>query len=419
MISKVLTVSYNIWKSLVQNNSWVVYHLIDGSVTRKVWTGDRDHVYSSFVDEDNFSDWSTNFSSTSVQVALADDAYAQIVGLSGIRPTPISADGAPTWSKHQLELGREPFRRTDDGSEQMNINGIESGTPVIVWNGTGAGDSGGDWTRSGVGTETAESKHYGTYGLDTGVTVDGDASVFDNGSMTDVAGTYTSLVFWAQPKVFPPGSRPRVSWRDSSNNIVGSALRIDSYVSNMDINEWKQVQIPIEDFNLTGNVQKLVIRYQNSNGQRYWFDDFALVAAAGGGPYNFRVSAPTGYIYHVERVAIVVSAADSGWSSTSFASIAGGLGRGLLIRFKRIGADIDPHWKINMQDNAEVFGQLQVINDVSFSNGNRQFVFALEPHLSSVVLIDDDDVIDIVVRDDLSNLQNMRAFLHFGVELIP
>jgi len=180
---------------------------------------------------------------------------------------------------------------------------------------------------------------------------------------------------------------------------------------------WQQVSIPIDDFGLTDDVAKLNLRCNNVDGQHLWYDDFELVASDGGGPYKFRVSAPTGFIYHVERVALVVSGPDSGWDDTSFANIAGGLSRGLLICYKKLGDET--YWKINYKNNAELFGQLQVINDTSFSGGDRQFVFALEPQLSSVVLVDDDEVIDILVRDDLSSIGNLRAFLHFGIEELP
>jgi hypothetical protein len=301
----------------------------------------------------------------------------------------------------------------------MNVNGIAAGTPVNVWNGSGAGDVGADWTRTGVGNETTASNHTpgGTYGLDTGVTSQNDTIVFDYGSMQDIAGTVNELDLWLQLKALVVGGNVRVFWVDSGKSMVGTGVLLSNYLSNFDLDVWKKAAIPIGDFSLTGNVQKLVLRFINASGLHIWLDDVSVTPSAGGGPHIYRVSAPTGLIYHVERLALIVSAADTGWGSTSFANIVGGLTSGLAFRYRMLGGDT--YWAFNCRDNSELFGQLQVINDVSFSNGDRQFTFALEPQLSSVVLVDDDEVVEIIVRDDLSSLVTMRAFLHYGTEEIP
>lgn len=334
-------------------------------------------------------------------------------------PYNFSADGTHLTGKQKLALGRTPFRRTDTQAELMNVNGIAAGTPVNVWNGTGAGDTGADWTRTGVGSETGPANHTpgGTYGLNSGVTSQNDNIVLDYGSMQDIAGTVDQLEFWIQLKALAAGGNIRVFWVDGSNSQVGGSVLVSSYLSNFDLDEWKKVSIPIDDFSLTGNVQKLVLRFINASGLHVWLDDFSVVPSAGGGPYIYRVSAPTGLIYHVERLALIISAADSGWGSISFANIVGGLTSGLAFRYRKIGGDT--YWAFNCRDNSELFGQLQVINDVSFSNGDRQFTFALEPQLSSVVLVDDDEVVEVIVRDNLSSLVTMRAFLHYGTEVIP
>ena len=414
-----LKISYTIWKQLAQNHSWSTYHYDDGVGSRQCWTGDRDHVYETRVDAEDFSDWDTSFGGSSVVVVASDDAEAQIVGLSGLASRPLSVDGTPSVGKQQLELGRIPFRHKDTNSEAMNVDGVAAGTPVVLWNGTGTLDSGGDWTHGDSGTETTASAKSGTNGLDSGVRITNDKTTFDNGSEVDIVDLYSELTFWMQPKAFPPNAKLRVLWRNSVGTKIGSAVNVANYVSNMDLDKWKSIQIPIEDFDLTAAVQKLELQYRLVDGQQFWFDDIEVTSSSGGGPHVFQVAAPAGLIYHVERAALVLSAPNTGWSGDAFANITGGLGRGLLLRYKKIGAESETYWKVNAQNNAELFGQFQVINDVSFDNGDRQFTFALEPQLSSVVLVDDDEVLDIVVRDDLSALASFRAFLHFGVEELP
>jgi len=418
---RVLYVDYALWKQITQDRSYVVYdkQLVStvGSEQAKAWSGALDLVYATDIGPSDWSDYTTAFP-TRTTVGDEDEAVARIVGLSGtIQPR--SVDGTLQTSKQQLELGRAPFRRTDTQSELMNVNGIAAGTPVNVWNGTGAGDTGADWTRTGVGSEHGPANHTpgGTYGLNSGATSQNDTIVFDYGSMQDIAGTVDELGFWLQLKALVAGGNLRVFWVDGSNSQVGGSVLVSSYLSNFDLDEWKKVAIPISDFSLTGNVQKLVLRFINASGLHIWLDDVSVTPSAGGGPHIYRISAPTGFIYHVERLALIVSAGDTGWGSTSFANIVGGLTSGLAFRYRMLGGDT--YWAFNCRDNSELFGQLQVINDVSFSNGDRQFTFALEPRLSSVVLVDDDEVVEIIVRDDLSSLVTMRAFLHYGTEVIP
>lgn len=329
-----------------------------------------------------------------------------------------TADGTRIWARHQLELGREPFKRTDNNSEVMNVDGVAAGAAVVLWNGTGAGDSGGDWTHENEGTESAAAMKNGTNGLDSGVRLIDEWTRFNNGANIDVDGTYDEIIFWMQPKAYPALSKLKVRWEQLDGTNIGSSLKVSNYTTNMDLDVWQQVSIPIADFGLTADVSKFSFKYTDAGGQHFWFDDIEVVSSAGGGPHVFRVSSPAGVLWHVERIAIVVSASDTGWGSNAFADIVGGLTKGLLLRYKMTGPSPETYWKINSKNNAELFGQLHVLNNVAFDNAERLFVFALEPQQSSVILVDDDEVLDIVVRDDLSSLVNLRAFLHYGEEVL-
>lgn len=414
---RVLYVPYATWKAVVQANGFAVYDRLINTNTYQSWCGGLDLVYRTDVEPSDASDYTTAFP-TRTTVADEDEAIANIVGLAGVTH-PRSADGTVQYSKQQLELGRQSFKRTDNASEQMNVNGIAAGTPVNIWNGTGILDVGSDWTRSGVGSETAQSAHSGTNGLDSGVTTQNDMIVFDAGSMQDIASLVSQVELWVQLKVVVGGGNVRVFWVDDTDTMVGNGVLLSNYLSNFDLDDWKKPIIPIEDFNLTTDVQKLVFRFINVSGIHLWIDDVAAIPSAGGGPHIFRVLAPTGFIYHIERIALVVSAPDAGWSSTAFANIVGGLTSGLAFRYRKIGAGGETYWAFNCQNNIELFGQLTVLNDINFDDAEQMVVFALEPQLSSVVLVDDDEVVEIIVRDDLSSLTNMRAFLHYGVEELP
>ncbi len=319
----------------------------------------------------------------------------------------------------QFKLGISPFKRKDDGSESMNIDGDPTGTPVVVWNGTGAGDTGGDWTHEASGTETAGSMRSGTNGLDTGVQALSDKTRFDNGADLDINGIYTTLRFWMNPQAFPVGAKLKVKWRNLATTVIGTNLNVANYVSDFDTGVWQQVDIPIEDFLLTGDVSEIVLTYANAAGQHFYFDDFELIPP-GGGPYKFRIQPPAGENWHIEEIKLVIAAGSTGWDSSAFGNITGGLTSGLLLKHLDPSATPETivHWKSNTKSNVELWGRYCQEADVSFSNPERLFVFTVQPSLASV-LVTPSEVIDFVVRDDLSSLANLRAFAHYGIEDIP
>lgn len=327
-----------------------------------------------------------------------------------------AADGTPIFAARALRLGRESFKRTDDGTESMNVDGRAGGAPTVLWNGTGAGDTGGDWTAGGVGSETAGSAHSGTNGWDTGIAGADVNTVFDGGSMQDIGGSYDSLTFWLQPKAYPGGSRLRVSFLDSSNTRIGDALRVDDYTSNMDPDVWQQVSIPLADFSLTGNVQKLRFSYRNVAGQHHWLDDIELIPANGAGPFRFRLAPPSGEQWVMSMAVLKISGPQSGWDDDAFASVAGPLTNGLLFRQRRISTG-EILWKFNTKDNDELGGYYHPQDDILWANGVRTLGFMVRPGKATVT-VTDDDVLEFVVRDNLSGVTKMRAYLHYGVEVL-
>lgn len=339
-----------------------------------------------------------------------------LVGAGEVITTEVTAgDGTPLFSNRPLRLGRDSLKRTDNGTEQMNVNGSSGGTPVTVWNGTGASDTGGDWTAGGAGSESASADAgSGTNGWDTGVTSDGNNITFDNGSLVTVGGVYDELRFQLQPKAFPVGSRLRAVFLDASNNQVGNSLLVANYTSNMDLDVWQEVSIPIADFSLTGDAQKLRFRTLNTSGQQYWFDDIELVPNGGSGPYRFQIAAPAGERYHLSMLVLQVTAPEAGWNNDAFANIAGGLANGLICRQRRL-SDSEVMWKFNTKDNRELFGQYHPQESFAFADTALLVGFMVKPGKASVI-VTDDEVLEFVVRDNLSAITDIRAYMHYGVE---
>jgi len=325
-----------------------------------------------------------------------------------------TADGTQVFALRDLKLGQAKFIEVNFGYEEMAIDG-QSGSGLIVWNGTGAGDTGGDWTPSGTGSETSGAMHSGTNGWDTGVAAKDATTIFDNGSMIDLS-YYQSLEFWMNPQAFPSKAFLSLQWLDESDNAVGIMLDVNNYVSNFDLDIWQKVNIPLADFLLTGNAQKLKIQYRKIAGQHFYFDDIGLFNDVADGPFMFRVAADGYYNYHIGAIYLYIASGDTGWNSDAFANIAGGLDSGVLLRHYNIETS-NTIWSINFKNNTDLYGRMVSHNNVDFFDSEHIATFVLKPEPASII-VTENEVLDIIIRDDLSSINSLRAFVHYGAEEI-
>jgi len=323
-----------------------------------------------------------------------------------------SSDGTLLVGDQSLVLGQTSFLRSDIGTEVMNIDGQASGATVNIWD----GDSVDDWTPSGEGSATTGSAHSGTYGWDTGVTAKDSTTLLTHTSDIDVSG-YSQLSFWLQPKAFPGGSRLDIRWQTMGGSDRGSQLDLAAYVTNYDLDVWQKVTIPMADFSLGSDiVGRLRLTYAKESDQQFWFDEFEFSASGGDGPFTFRVEAPDATErYHVSMIVMLLAGASSGWDHNTFANISV-LTNGLLLRHRRI-SDGEVLWSFNSKDNVDLFGRYHPQDDVEFADGTLLVGFMVKPGGASVV-VTDDEVLEFVVRDDLSALDSARAFVHYGVEVV-
>jgi hypothetical protein len=112
---------------------------------------------------------------------------------------------------------------------------------------------------------------------------------------------------------------------------------------------------------------------------------------------------------------VLLGGASSGWDSDTFANVTT-LTNGLLLRHRRI-SDGEVLWSFNSKDNVDLFGRYHPQDDIEFADGTLLVGFMVKPGSSSVV-VTDDEVLEFVVRDDLSGLVSARAFVHYGVEVV-
>jgi hypothetical protein len=323
------------------------------------------------------------------------------------------ASGNQFFALKELVLGNTRFLRTDDGSAIMNINGLPAGTPLIVWNGDGA-----YWTASGDGSSTTEAAHTGSYGWDTGVRSNGDATLFSTSDF-DIQASYDSISFWMNPQRKDVNTTLRLRWYHDGGT-EGTIVIVDNYVTNFDIDVWQKVTIPLADFALPPGqlVDQLQFQYQ-SLGPKYehfFLDDIELnPAGAGGGPFVFQVAAPANTLYHLSMLVLVMSAPGTGWNPNTFGNQTA-LENGLLLRQRRLST-AETLWSFNVNDNTDLFGRYHPQDDITFSDGTLLIGFMVKPSKASVI-VSSDDVLEFVVRDNLSGLSSARAFAHYGVEAI-
>lgn len=328
------------------------------------------------------------------------------------------SDGTQVVSQRKLEFGQEKFLEVIDGYEEMAINGAPNGVAEIIWNGTGGSDTGGDWTHTGQGTEESYANYSGTNGLDSGVCLKDQTSVFEYGENTSIDSNYDQISFWMQPKAYPKGSELTVSWQTQADVTIGNVLNISSYVSNFDFDIWQKVTIPIVDFNLNETqVAKVTLTYAGKDGQHFYFDDIELHNTSASGPFVFRM-ASDGYTYSVSAVRLYIATNNAEWTSGAFGNIEGGLENGLLLRYYNTVTS-KTLWSINFKNNIDLYGRMVSINNVDFFDDEHIETFVLTPTpTSESIEITSNMALDIVVRDNLSDLNSLRAFVQYGKEVI-
>ena len=317
---------------------------------------------------------------------------------------------------HPYKFRQTSFLRTDNGSEQMAIDG-RSTSAEDMWDGTGIADTGTEnWTRGGEGSESAASKKTGTNGLDTGVVDLNDYSFFDYGSDRDLEASFDSVTFWMQPKAFPAGSVLRAGFfKSGTTTLVGSQVNVRDFVSNTDLNVWQRVTIPLSYFGMGSETAgRFALRFMGEAGQQFWFDVFELLDSSSDGPYKFRVQAPVNERWRVEQISLVIAASDSGWDSSNFATITDGLENGLILRHGDL-VTMDTFFSTVMKDNVDLFGKMPYVETFGFGDNELMLSFMIRPSITTIRL-EYDYALEFVVRDDLSTLDNMRAYLQYGVE---
>lgn len=306
----------------------------------------------------------------------------------------------------QYNMRKRVFADPITGAESMKVDGSASTLDEAIWDGEGS-----YWADPSVGSKTTGSKRTGTYGWDSGTTSQGDKVKFTRSSSFQPSSD--SIEGWINLQALPATVVIQARW-ELSNSGKGNGVDLMDYLPSQDLGVWQHFSIPIADFNLdTESVDEFRLRTLNDDGADYWLDDLKLVSGSGG--KVFRMAAVGIGRWITESITLVLVAADTGWDSDAFCDIAGGLANGLQLRHRDLAAG-ENFWKLICTKNIELFGQFEPVIDTAYNDNTRQISFVLKPG-SATVKVTANDVLEFLVKDDLTSLVNVRAFAHVGIEV--
>lgn len=301
-------------------------------------------------------------------------------------------------------LRKRVFEHVTTGAESMKVDGASGTVDENVWDGEGS-----YWADPSVGSKTTGSKRTGTYGWDSGVTALNDEVKFTRSSSFQPSSDV--LAGWINLQAYPSGVEIQGRW-ELAGATKGNGVDLMDYLESQDLGVWQYWEIPIADFNLgTEYVDEFRFRTKNVAGADYWLDDIQL--KSGGGNEKFRLVVPANAEWIVGAVTLVLVSGDSGWNSNAFANIAGGLAAGLTMRHRDLVAG-ENFFKVVCKKNIHLFGHFDPVIDTTYNDNLRQISFVLKPD-PAIIMVKENEVLEFLVKDDLTSLTDLRAFAHVGV----
>lgn len=144
---------------------------------------------------------------------------------------------------------------------------------LVIWNGTGIYDYGGDWQHGGHGIEVDYAMHDGTNGLDaTGMTF-GQKITFTDTSSVNVD-EYDLLSMWINLKEWETNKDIELYFDE------GNSVNLSAYLESYDLNEWQRVLIPLAAFGLTAPIELKKLTYNSTGNIGFYLDDVEFAIGA-------------------------------------------------------------------------------------------------------------------------------------------
>lgn len=269
----------------------------------------------------------------------------------------------------------------------------------VIWDGEGS-----YWSDPSIGSKVAGSAHTGSYGWDSGVTSLGAEVMWDRGTKYDPPGDHVE--FWLRLTALPDTSQLQARWEDNGTVKGDGIAIIGNYNITRDLNVWQYVSIPMSDFNLGGDdVDQFRIRTTLAAGARYDVDEVKLITDANN--RTFQVRPGTAQEWKLSRVRLTLAAPSAtGWTIADFGSKLGGLANGLSLRHRNLSGSTNL-WRLITRFNSDLWGQYDIVNNTTLGS-DRIVVAEFDPY-PSVVIIDNDNPLEFLARDDLSGLSVVQA----------
>jgi len=118
---------------------------------------------------------------------------------------------------------------------------------LILWNGTGVDDIGGDWQHSDYGFEASYAKHSGTNGLDATKLKKNNKIRFTSAERVNIE-DYDLLTFMLNIRDWPDASKGVTVDLHRIGGPQSNILDLKDYADLSLINTWQKIYIPLEDF---------------------------------------------------------------------------------------------------------------------------------------------------------------------------
>ena len=208
----------------------------------------------------------------------------------------------------------EPFRSgsgatvraytNDTYGVDMNQNGVFSGTPDGIHNGTDSSL----WTGSALSGnwtfDSTDQAQAGTKSVDATSSADNREAQFERSSAIST-GDYVGLSGWIYLENWSEGNDVELRFRlsGSDQSIIVS---LNQYIDINLIATWQKFSISLEDFEMgTVNIDQLIVKTIKGTGGSvpdYFLDNLQMEES--GAPITFRLEPPKGHIYTYTSVSI-------------------------------------------------------------------------------------------------------------------
>lgn len=319
------------------------------------------------------------------------------------------------------ENSSRPYTNPVNGID-MNVNGVSTGTPEQIHNGTdnpywtGSILSGNPGEYVFDSTNQAQS---GTRSIQSTASDNNDQAMFTRASVIDLDG-YLTLTGGIYIVAWPTSGSDkdyRFYWRDGGST-TGVEVQLKNYINTGLFNQWQNFTIPLADFQVTDNtVDELVMRTVDISGGSapdVYFDNLRLQEDAPGNDIVYSIAPSPGELWEVMNLTwifadnITGTVSDGTMPGLAYDKILGvnGLSNGITIR--RI-QDGEIKFSAVVRDLLEIIGLAAPTQFISGSDGTNSWIRITKEFPGTFILNGDtQDSIEISINDDLSGLLRYR-----------